>query len=83
MLPKINKSDVAGRMESIEEYLRSRCGKYPMYAFPDIEIITRMLHLPPDKNKLLLENDVQRVKDHMAEYESTTGQSMMSWIRHP
>ena len=33
-------------------------GKYPMYATPDDEMITKMLHLPPDKNKLLSEKDV-------------------------
>ena len=27
-------------------------GDYLMYATPDDEMITRMLHLPPDKNKL-------------------------------
>ena len=43
--------------------------EYPTYATSDDEMITRMLHLPPDKNKLLLENDIQRVQVHMAEYE--------------
>ena len=32
-------------------------------------MIARMLHLPPDKKKLLLENDVQRAPVHMAEYK--------------
>ena len=27
-------------------------GDYPEYATPDDEMIARMLHLPPDKNKL-------------------------------
>ena len=31
-----------------------------------------MLHLPPDKNKLLLECDIQSVKIHTAEYQITT-----------
>ena len=72
VLPKINKSDMAGMMEAIEEYLRScqdvervplgyiirktiivkTYGDYPKYATPDDEMIIRMLHLPPDKNKL-------------------------------
>ena len=30
-------------------------GDYPMYATPDDEMIARMLHVPPDKNKLLQE----------------------------
>ena len=79
VLLKINKSAMAGMVESIEEYLRScHCviwvplayiirksitvqtyGEYPMYATPDNEMIARMLHLPPDKNKLLSEKDAQ------------------------
>ena len=39
-----------------------------MYATSEDEMITRMLHLPPDKNKLLLESSADRVKDHTAEY---------------
>ena len=39
-----------------------------MYATPDGNMIARMLHLPPDKNKLLLERDAHRVQDHTAEY---------------
>ena len=31
-------------------------------------MIARMLHLPPDNNKLLLEKDAHRVQDHTAEY---------------
>ena len=72
MLPKINKSYVAGTMESIKEYLTvhhgvikaplayvirktitiKTNGDYPTYATPDDEMIARMLHLPPHKNKL-------------------------------
>ena len=44
-------------------------GDYPMYAAPDDKMIARMLHLPPDKNKLLLEKDAQSVRAHTAEYE--------------
>ena len=71
MLPKINKSDMAGTMEAIEEYLRLCCGvvraplayvirktiavqtygDYPMYVTLDDEMISRMLHLPSDKNR--------------------------------
>ena len=32
-------------------------------------MIARMLHLPPDMNKLLSEKDVQGVQVHMAEYK--------------
>ena len=39
-----------------------------MYATPDDQMIARMLHLPPDMNKLLLERDVHKVQDHTAEY---------------
>ena len=87
VLPKMNKSDMAGTMEFIKEYLRSHCGvikaplayvirktiivqtmgDYPMFATPDDKMIARMLHLPPDKNKLLLEQDVHRIQVHMAE----------------
>ena len=79
MLLKINKSDMAGMMESIEKHLQSCCGvirahltyaiwktitvqiydDYPPYSTPDDEMITMMLHLPPDKNKLLSEKDAQ------------------------
>ena len=30
-------------------------GEYPKFATPDDEMIVRMFHLPPDKNKLLQE----------------------------
>ena len=43
--------------------------KYPMYATPNDEMIARMLHLPPDKNSLLPEKDVQRVQVCMAKYK--------------
>ena len=89
MLPKVNKSDMAGMMEFIKEYLRSchrvvktplACiisksitvqtyGEYPMYATPDNQMINRMLHLPPDKNRLLLEKDVQKAQDCTTEYK--------------
>ena len=72
---------MAGKMEAIEEYLRSchgvkrahletiivqSYGDYPWYAIPDDEIITRMLHLPPNKNQLL--ERASSVKEH-TEYE--------------
>ena len=44
-------------------------GEYPMYATSDNEMIARMLHLLPDKNKLLHEKDVQRVQVCTAEYK--------------
>ena len=44
-------------------------GNYTMYATPDDEMIARMLHLSPNKNKLLSENDVQRVQVCTAEYK--------------
>ena len=72
VLPKINKSDMAGMVEAIQEYLRlhgdvvraplayvirktitvQTYGDYPMYVTPDDEMITRILHLPSDKNKV-------------------------------
>ena len=81
MLPKVNKADMTGMMDSIKEYLRSCCGvmkahlayvikktinvqiygNYPMYVTPDDEMIARMLHLPPDKNKLQSEQSTQSV----------------------
>ena len=36
---------------------------------PDNEMVTRMLHLPSDKNKILLDSDVHSTKAHMAEYK--------------
>ena len=43
-------------------------GNYPTYATPDDEMITRMLHLPPEKNKLHVIN-VQTVGACMPEYK--------------
>ena len=40
-----------------------------MYATPGDKMIIRMLHLPPDKNKLLQECDAQSVRVHIAEYK--------------
>ena len=40
-----------------------------MYVTPDNKIITRMLHLPPDKNKLHMEHDVQSGRAHKPDYE--------------
>ena len=37
-------------------------GNYPMYASLDDEMIAMILHLPPDKNKLLSEKDIQKVQ---------------------
>ena len=42
---------------------------YPTYATLDDEMITSMLHLPPDKNRLHNEQSAQSVKEHTAEYE--------------
>ena len=42
-------------------------GDYSMYATPDNEMIARMLHLPPDKNKLLLESSAHKIQDRTAE----------------
>ena len=89
MLSTINKSDMAGMMEAIKEYLRSHCivmraplayiirktiqvqtyDEYLMYATPDNKMITRMLHLPPDKTKILLDSYIQSTKAHMVEYK--------------
>ena len=68
VLHKDNKADMAGMMEFIEEYLRSCDGvvraslafvirkaikgDYPKYVTLDDEMNARMLHLPPDKNRL-------------------------------
>ena len=43
-------------------------GDYPTYATPDDEMIARMLHLPPNKNKLLLGSSADRVQDCTEEY---------------
>ena len=47
-------------------------GDYLKCATPDDERITRMLHLPPKKNELISEHDIQSVKMHTAEYEIET-----------
>ena len=72
MLPKIIKSNMAGTIEAIKEYLRPRhgiiraslayiirktitlqtYGDHPMYVTTDGKMITNMLHLPSDKNKM-------------------------------
>ena len=52
-----------------------------MYATPDDEVIARMLHLPPDKDKLLSENDFRESNFVWQSMKSTTGWSMMSWFR--
>ena len=44
-------------------------GNYPKYATPDDEMISRMLHLTPDKNRLHNEECAQSVKKHIAKYE--------------
>ena len=68
MLPKVKKADTAGTMEFIDRYLRLAYSirktiivqtyvDYPMYERPDDNIITRMLPLPQDKNKLRMERE--------------------------
>ena len=42
---------------------------FPKYATPDNKMIARMLHLPPDKNKLHNKQSAQLVTEHTAEYE--------------
>ena len=42
---------------------------YPNYATPKDKMIARILQLPPDKNKILLESDFQSSRVHTAEYE--------------
>ena len=39
------------------------------YTTSDNEMIARMLHLPPDKNRLHNEQSAQSVKGHKTEYE--------------
>ena len=78
VLTKINKSDMAGMMESIKEYFLAYIKRktitvqtmddYPMYTTPDDKMIAKMLNLSPDKNKLLLEKNAHKVQDHTAEY---------------
>ena len=44
-------------------------GNFPMYATPDHKMITRMLHFPKEKNKLLQETNAQTVQAHIPEYK--------------
>ena len=44
-------------------------GDYLTYVTPDNEMITRMLHLPSDKNKVYNEQSAQSVTQHTAEYK--------------
>ena len=55
-------------------------GDYLMYATPDDEMIARMLHLPPEKNKLL-GCVTQSAKEVQQSTRLTTKVSMTSWIR--
>ena len=78
MLLKVNKANMAGMMEAIKENLRSHCFvimaplAYIIRKAITVKIygvITRMLHLPPDKNRQHNEQSAQWFKDHIAEYE--------------
>ena len=89
MLPKVKMVDVAGMIESSEEYLRSchgiirallpyvirkiitvqTYGDYPMHVTPDDKMITRMLHITPDKNRLHDKHSAPSVKECTAENE--------------
>ena len=42
---------------------------YPAYATPDKKMITRMLYLPPDKNRLHDEQSAPSFKESTAEYK--------------
>ena len=53
---------------------------YPKYASPDDKMIARMLNLPSDMNRLLLEKDTQTVQVHTAEYK-IVNRIIYSWIR--
>ena len=44
-------------------------GDYPEYGTPDNKMITRMLCLHPDKNRLNNEQSAQLIREHMAEYK--------------
>ena len=44
-------------------------GEYPKYATPNEKMITKMLHLPPDKNRLHNEQCAQSVKEHTADFK--------------
>ena len=85
VLPKVNKAVMAGMMESIRSHhsviraplvyiIRKTItvqtyGDYSTYTTHDNTMITRMLHLPPEKNILHNEQSAQSVKEHRAEYE--------------
>ena len=93
MLPKINKFDMAGMIEAIDEYMKlchgvvrvplayiimksiivQTDGEYPKYVTPDNQIITIILHLPPDMNRLHNEQSTQSVKEHTSEYKIDNG----------
>ena len=75
MLHKVNKADMEGTVESLEEYLKTCCGIMivPLaYIFKKTitiqMMIERMLHLSPDKNKLQNEQNAQSVKKCTTEY---------------
>ena len=55
-------------------------GNYPKYKTPDDNMITTMLHLPPDK-KLLFEHNAHSVKEHTAECMRCIESSIKFWIR--
>ena len=42
---------------------------YPKYATSDDEMIARMIHLPPDKSRLLLGHNISSVREQAAEYK--------------
>ena len=44
-------------------------GDYPLYATPDDKMITTMLHLPSDKNKMHKVHSLQSVTEHTTEYK--------------
>ena len=44
-------------------------GDYHKYVTPDDEMISRMLHLPPDRNRLHSKQSAQSINKHMAEYK--------------
>ena len=77
MLHRINKTDMPGMIKTIKEKLRShQCVVKSSSSInhqenhsPDNDMITRMSHLPPDENKLLLEHNIHSVKEHIEEYD--------------
>ena len=48
---------------------RSHYGDHARYATNDSKMITRMLYLSPDKNKLLVERSARSVKKYTVEYK--------------